>query len=219
MISSSLVDPIPSSLRIFMDETQNSRLVCRLLDNPDLQDPSRLSISAQVALLVGEALTFANKQARVPSQYVPAATYEKLSSQLERSLSTLINSNCAPASVYAYCQPTSLAAVSYLALQMAAPPQDGRPQRQFFLSTAVRIVRELSRSSIAMLSEPGDNCMPVVALCSIARAAEIMATFFSTEIPKEEARELLENLRRYGERWNLGTVCLGKLAEQSSMCS
>jgi hypothetical protein len=49
--------------------------------------------------------------------------------------------------------------------------------------------------------------MPLVALCSLARASAIAVSVCGDKIPEEEMQEMRENLKRAGERWILGSEC------------
>lgn len=91
------------------------------------------------------------------------------------------------------------------------------------LRSTLRMVRDQFRATTYMVPEGNSDCMSVVALCNLSRAAAISIRLYGREMIHEELDELRFILRRFGTRWNLGrkrtVYLLSKYSDRSRYLS
>jgi hypothetical protein len=130
---------------------------------------------------------------------------------MEQLMNTLIRTTTSASSSYTYCESTTLAVNTFLALSARAAevPQEDQgsieaERRRLQLHSTARMVRFQCKAATTMLLTEDVEVAPVVPLCSLARAAVLAIRICGNDMTEEEFQELRWTLGKYGERWAVG---------------
>ncbi|KAE9375214.1 hypothetical protein N431DRAFT_463313 [Stipitochalara longipes BDJ] len=158
-------------------------------------------VSSRVALLIGTAVVYSNDSRSIR---LAGSTYINICNQIEQLVRDLICMAKTGPDSYIYCESTSLAFCTLLALQAANPRGErlkADSKEVLLLQATLRMIQENLRMATILLQEERANGIPVVAICALSRVAVILVRLYGCELSSQDLDLLRSNLQGFSARW------------------